>query len=605
MLQQKRAHWRKLDNAGTLFSAASSAKDTRVFRFYCVLQEEIKEKELTEALNRTLDKYPVFLSVMRKGLFWHYLEKSDLWPIVREEYKEPCSSLYVRDKKNLLFEVTYYKKRINFEVFHALTDGTGATEFLKELVKNYLVLAKQEELSDIDLTDEYMTIQDQEKDSFLKYYSPDKIKRKKKKRKAYQIKKTAKEFSVLRVTEATASVKEVLAVSREKHVSMTVLLSAVLISAIHGEMSSIQEKKPIVLMIPVNLRKFFPSESMLNFFGWIEPGYKFTAGEDSFEQVLAAVNEYFKCYLTKEHISGQMNSLIALEQNQILKWAPLEIKNRFIWAGSKLAEREVTAVLSNMNAVNMPEKFSPYIERFGVYTSTPRSELCVCSFEDVLSFGFTSRYDSSNIQRNFFRILGQMGIKVKMVSAEYPKDAKPNHEGIKFFQSFSFVCIVAVVVGIMLNAFIVPEVYWSVFVAAGAASMWIPLAIGFFKRRNLLKNAMWQQFVVSNGCILWDLLTGWRGWSVNYVLPAVCIIIELSMLVISRLQSYTEREYMIYYVMASGYGVLLPFILLLTGVITFRFLAVLCCGFSFLFLMSLIFFKGHAFKEEMKKKFHV
>ena len=60
---------------------------------------------------------------MRKGLFWHYLEKSELRPIVRKEYKEPCSSLYVRDKKTLLFEVTYYKKRINFEVFHALTDG--------------------------------------------------------------------------------------------------------------------------------------------------------------------------------------------------------------------------------------------------------------------------------------------------------------------------------------------------------------------------------------------------------------------------------------------------------------------------------------------------
>ena len=41
-------------------------------------------------------------------------------------------------KKTLLFKVTYYKKRINFEVFHVLTDGTGATEFLKELVKNYL-----------------------------------------------------------------------------------------------------------------------------------------------------------------------------------------------------------------------------------------------------------------------------------------------------------------------------------------------------------------------------------------------------------------------------------------------------------------------------------
>ena len=90
---------------------------------------------LQEALNQTIEIFPTFLMVLRKGLFWHYLEPCNLRPIVKEEYKEPCSRLYIKDKKTLLFEVTYYKKRINFEVFHVLTDGTGATEFLKELVK--------------------------------------------------------------------------------------------------------------------------------------------------------------------------------------------------------------------------------------------------------------------------------------------------------------------------------------------------------------------------------------------------------------------------------------------------------------------------------------
>ena len=51
-------------------------------------KEEVKEEILQEALNQTIQKYPVFLSVMRKGLFWHYLEKSELRPVVREEYKD-------------------------------------------------------------------------------------------------------------------------------------------------------------------------------------------------------------------------------------------------------------------------------------------------------------------------------------------------------------------------------------------------------------------------------------------------------------------------------------------------------------------------------------
>ena len=40
----------------------------------------------------------------------------------------------------------------------------------------------------------------------------------------------------------------------------------------------------------------------------------------------------------------------------------------------------------------------PYIERFGVFTNTPKLELCLCSFEDKLSFAFTSRYDTVNIE---------------------------------------------------------------------------------------------------------------------------------------------------------------------------------------------------------------
>ena len=73
------------------------------------------------------------------------------------------------------------KNESNFEVFHVLTDGTGATEFLKELVKNYLYLVHKEGLEQITLLPEDMTVQDQEDDSFLKYYSKNQKRPKKRK----------------------------------------------------------------------------------------------------------------------------------------------------------------------------------------------------------------------------------------------------------------------------------------------------------------------------------------------------------------------------------------------------------------------------------------
>ena len=605
MFEQKRAYWRSLDNAAKLFSAASSPKDTRVFRFYCELKEEVKEEILQEALNQTIQKYPVFLSVMRKGLFWHYLEKSELRPVVREEYKEPCSSLYVRDKKTLLFEVTYYKKRINFEVFHALTDGTGATEFLRELVKNYLYLIHEEDLEPVELSNQYLTVKDQEDDSFSRYYDPDFPRKKKKKIRAVQIKKGGKGYEELQINEASMSVKELLGIAREKKVSMSVLLTAAFICAIHEEMSRMQEKKPVILMVPVNLRKIFPSDSMLNFFGYIEPGYQFGGGKDSFEDVLEAVKLYFQENLSKEHMAGRMNELIAIEKHKILKWAPLELKNRCIRAGAKMAEQEVTAVLSNMSVVKMPEDYAQYIEKFGVYTSKNRTELCICSFQDTLSLGFTSRYDSTNIQRNFYRILKELGASVKVAEPDFPEDARPNYEGKKVLQIFTFCCIAAIVISMMTDIIISPGVHWSVFVAAGCVTMWLTMAVGYVKRFNLLKNAAWQLLIMSGICVLWDLGTGWRGWSVNIGIPDICLLIQVVMLIISRIRSLSPREYMIYYVMAAVYSMILPLILLVTGVIHYRTPSVICIGCSFLLLIGLILFKRKEFKEEMHKKFHV
>lgn len=604
-MQEKRAYWRKLDNTAKLFSATSNKKDTRVFRFYCVLKEEIDPDKLQEALNRTLKTYPVFLSVMRKGLFWHYLEKSALRPVVREEYKEPCSCLYIRDKKDLLFEVTYYKRRINFEVFHALTDGTGATEFIRELVKNYLYISHSEDgLSDATLLDESVTIQDQEQDSFSHHYSRSKRK-KVKKPEAFQIRKPRKELGHLQVGESELPVKDVIRRSKELGVSVSVFLTTVYLMAIHKEMTRQQEKKPVVLMVPVNLRNFFQSDSMLNFFNWIEPGYKFGDGEDTFEQVLEVVKEYFAKELTRERVAEHMNELIELEMHPILKLAPLELKNLCIKAGARYAERDVTAIFSNMGKVSMPEGYEVYIERFGVYTSTPKMELTICSFNEKLFVAFTSRFDTLNIQRNFYRILKEQGIVAQQIEAEYPEPEVPKEIEWKIFQFFSFLCLAAIVICNAIGFEFRPNTSWPFFTAAGIASMWLATAIGFVKRYNLMKNAMWQLLIVSLGSIAWDIGTGWRGWSVNYVLPAVCVVILISMSVISWVQRHTAREYMIYFVLAGGYGVVLPLILFLTGVITIPLPTVACVVFCFLFLAAQVIFKGKEFKEEMQKKFHV
>ena len=605
MLNAKESRWRKLDNAAKIFPATSGKQDTRVFRFSCELKEQIDEKLLQRALDRTMDVYPLFRSVMRKGLFWYYLENSDLRPIVERESKPPCSMIYIHDKKSLLFEVTYFNKSIHFEVFHALTDGTGATQFLKELVKNYLLLAHKENFTnEIPLLDETITHNDKEDDSFSKYYSESGPRKSREKILSYQIRGPRTEYGELQIVEGVVCSGKLLEKAREYQVSISVLLTAVFLCAIHREMGPRQQRYPVVLMVPVNLRKYFPSASMLNFFSWINPGYLFTDEEDHFKEVLEQVKEYYEAELKKENIAVRMNELIRIEYNPVLRLAPLELKNICLQAGARLAKKDVTAIFSNMGIVSMPAEYAQYIELFHVYTSTPKIELCMCSFLDNLVLSFTSRFENLNIQRNFFRILEELGVEVVLRNQERPKEQEKELSGKKFFQWFSFLCIALSVSMFMINAVFTPASYWSVFASAGILCMCLAIAVGFYKRRNLQKNVVWQQIWITGACLIWDLFTHWKGWSVDYVFPLITIATIFSLILIAKVQQLKAVDYMIYFVMAGVSG-LIPGILLLFGVLNVEYPSILCTGISFLFLTAIVIFRKKELMIELYKNFHV
>lgn len=256
----------------------------------------------------------------------------------------------------------------------------------------------------------------------------------------------------------------------------------------------------------------------MNFFNWIEPGYDFSKRDRSFEEVLGYTKDFFEEQLTKEKMSAHINDLLALELHPILRLAPLELKNLCIHAGAKFSEKNTTAIFSNMSAVRMPDSYVPYIERFGVFTNTPKLELCLCSFEDKLSFAFTSRYDTVNIERNFYRLLKEQGITAEKVEPEFPKPQMPSEQEMKVYKVYSFLCLVLATAMVVTDLNFHPRIRWTWFTAGGVATMWIASSIGFFKRYNLLKNVMWQLLIGSIICFIWDGFTGWHGWSADLAL---------------------------------------------------------------------------------------
>lgn len=395
--------WYRLDNAAKIFSPAKSKNDPKIFRFSCTLKEKIKPYQLKQALDLTLNEYPIFKSTLKSGFFWHYLEESTIEPKVIKESAVPCSEF----KNGLLFEVSYYNNRINLEVNHTLTDGTGTLTFLKSLIANYLNLIYNIQC------DEFISsgsAKELKEDSFRKYKTKNFKKALKVNKLAYKIHDEKYLENSLKIIEGHISVQKLLQIAKTFDTTITVYLTSVLIKAIGDTREAKEQNKPIVIAIPVNLRNYYPSYTVRNFFNAVSISYDYH--NQDLEEIVKEVKNKFALNLDKENVQNKMNNMAALEDIFILRLIPNFIKNIILKIAYRLTNKYQTMTLSNIGIIKMPQVYEDYIDYFNVFISTSTIQLCVCSFKDKLVLSFSSQYINSEIEKSFFKTLSQGGILI-------------------------------------------------------------------------------------------------------------------------------------------------------------------------------------------------
>lgn len=409
----KHKNWSKLDNAAKIFPPASSSRDTKVFRLVCELYEPVEPDILQTALERTIAEFPLFRCVLKKGLFWYYFEESGILPQVQPETQPVCSPLYNADKPGLLFRVLYHQHRINLEAFHALSDGTGVMHFLRTLVFYYL--AEKHGISD-QLTD-YDAAQDQKnQDAFYQYYDKDDKPPKVRHQRAHHVRGHRLPGEQIGITEGFMPVSAVLDLARAQHVTLSELLVANLIASIGEGMALRERSRPVVVTVPVNLRRFFPARTARNFFGVIRISHHFRKDGAEFSDILKGVREGFRSQLHEDNLRGIITRYSAIENHLAVKSVPLPIKIPVLRGAAYRARREDTTAFSNIGQISMPEEAMGHIRLFSMFLSTWRPQLCLCSFGDTLTVSVSSPFSDTGVQRNFFRRLSSWGIPVRVVS---------------------------------------------------------------------------------------------------------------------------------------------------------------------------------------------
>lgn len=409
--------WNSLDNAAKIFPCATDKRDTKVFRFVCELREAAEPLVLKEALLQTLEEFPLFRSVLRRGLFWYYLQQTDLEPVVAQENEPPCSQLYNGNSRGLLFRVTYFQKRINLEIYHALTDGTGAMVFFKTLVSHYLAARYGFEKDPACLPAVTDASEKQKTDdSFQHYYTGKGLHAGRKQPRAFRIRGLKTPVNRVRVISGAVSAKAVLELSHRHETTLTLFLAGVMACAIEKTMSAHDRRRPVVVAIPVNLRNYFPSQSLRNFFSVVNVSYSFGGAPASLQEVIDSFAAQLKDALTKENLEERLNRLMALEKNVVMRMVPLFLKDPVMHYFYHHADNTCTVSLSNLGKVDLPAPLRPYVRLFEVYVSTAKVQMCSCTFQDTLMLSFTSAFLQSDVQMEFFRMLEQMGVACEITA---------------------------------------------------------------------------------------------------------------------------------------------------------------------------------------------
>ena len=416
--------WMRLDNAAKIYPAAKRRNWNNFFRLSATLTEPVDTEVLRRALDVTVRRFPSIAVRLRRGAFWYYLEEIPKAPAIQAEKSCPLAHAPFYEVRQCAFRVLVYHERIAVEFFHALTDGTGALVFLKSLLAEYLsqkyglvipaekgVLGRLEEPSAEEV-----------EDSFARYAGDVKLSRRE--ATAYHLSGTPEPDGYKDIVTMMIPADKLRDCARGFGISVTELLCAAMMQAILDiqaqDVPRRAARKPVKVLLPVNLRTLFPSATLRNFASYITPEIDPRMGDCSFDELCQLVHHKMGMENNRRTMRAKFAANVASERSPVLRVMPLFIKNIAMKAVfDTVGECKSCLCLSNLGRVELPEVMTPYVTRMdfiiGVQARAPHN--CgVITWNGTAYINCIRNIREPALELAFYRVLHRLGLPVKVES---------------------------------------------------------------------------------------------------------------------------------------------------------------------------------------------
>ena len=362
-----------IDNSAILYLALIRPHHTNIFRFAITLTEDIDPVLLQKAVDRVYHRFPTIFAGFRPGFFHYQQVQADMPPQVMEDPGLLINMTHEEIAK-CAYRVYYREQEIILEGFHALTDGYGMVASFSTLTAEYLRLRYGLEVPAgypiFDLNQE-PSPQEME-DSYLKYADAKPLHLPS--RYSYQLPGMDPKCGPVHRETLVYPVEELLAGARKYGVSITAFLSAVMAASIMELQHSRKEKKlrPVRIMVPIDLRRIFPSKTLRNFILYALPTMEPEEHGWDLKQLTRKFYRQIQDHLQKENLGGIIAYNVKTQNMPLFRILPAKVKCGLMrLAYSYFGESNSSLTMTNLGNMALPREMIPYVQSVSL-TMMPR-----------------------------------------------------------------------------------------------------------------------------------------------------------------------------------------------------------------------------------------
>ena len=180
------------------------------------------------------------------------------------------------------------------------------------------------------------------------------------------------------------------------------------------------------------------------------------------------------------------------------------------------------------------------------------------------------------------------------------------HQYNLLFRALIFASVVVGVLAIVVNI-LVPSHFgwWSAFVLAGIGCFWMVLVVAVRKRANVMKNMLYQTVLWAGILLLWDTITGWRGWSLDFAVPILFFVSLTAMIILTKVLLRGALSEQLVYLCINILLSFLPIIPLALGVLRVRWPSIICVAAAVVALAAILLFMDRSLKRELRSRLHM